>query len=346
MPTRFKKLISSALLIALSLQFVVSPSYASDTEETFYYLHDHLGGIEAVLDEGGTTVERRDYLPYGNERLAVGETDEDYGFTGKELDNETGLMYYDQRYYDAEIGRFVQVDPWEGDIRDPQSLNKYTYTRNNPVRYVDPTGESWKEALKGYAVSVVSTINSQINTAKNYAKDLASDPVKTVGRTLTTAKNNVVETYESGAKLASSFKENPMQVTKDIATGLSIEINDFKALADYDKGVAVGSAVVIGTEIAIGAKIGSARKGSTASAISAEKSAASANQMKNLGHRQITPFRDAHYKAKQYGGSPEDYIKQSSQKSILSDGTSLETHSVKNIKTGRIYEQKTKIKKE
>ncbi|PIZ70845.1 hypothetical protein COY07_06070 [Candidatus Peregrinibacteria bacterium CG_4_10_14_0_2_um_filter_43_11] len=50
-------------------------------------------------------------------------------------------MYYGARYYDPVIGRFTSMDPWEGDLKDPQTLNKYSYARNNPVRYVDPTGE-------------------------------------------------------------------------------------------------------------------------------------------------------------------------------------------------------------
>ena len=116
-------------------------------EETYYLLTDHLGSIDVVLDEEGNVVERRDYLPYGSERLSDSQPDAtttDHKFTGKELDDETGLHYYGARYYDSEIGRFVSVDPWKGDLRDPQSLNKYAYTRNNPIIYIDPTGMEYR----------------------------------------------------------------------------------------------------------------------------------------------------------------------------------------------------------
>lgn len=125
---------------------------ATETEPNdrlYFYLHDHLGGIDAVVDENGDVVERKDYLPYGKERLTVDDTNEDYGFTGKELDEETGLYYYGARYYDPLIGRFISLDPlilWESSkpfgsvLSNPQAFNGYSYVLNNPLRYIDPTG--------------------------------------------------------------------------------------------------------------------------------------------------------------------------------------------------------------
>ncbi|MBU0706385.1 LysM peptidoglycan-binding domain-containing protein [Patescibacteria group bacterium] len=112
-------------------------------ETTYYLLTDHLGSVDVVLNELGEVVERRDYLPYGSERLkesAPNAPQTDHKFTGKELDDETGLYYYGARYYDPLIGRFVSVDPVEGDLKNPQTFNKYTYVLNNPVMLVDPTG--------------------------------------------------------------------------------------------------------------------------------------------------------------------------------------------------------------
>src|SRR5690554_3107271 len=58
------------------------------------------------------------------------------GFTGKEYDPETGLYYFNARWYDQSIGRFISEDP----VRDPNNPNLYTYARNNPLRFIDPTG--------------------------------------------------------------------------------------------------------------------------------------------------------------------------------------------------------------
>jgi RHS repeat-associated protein len=81
-------------------------------------------------------------------------------FTQKERDNETGLDYFIARYYSATQGRFTSPDEFTGgpdelytfaddasnnptfyaDLRKPQSLNKYQYSYNNPLRWIDPNG--------------------------------------------------------------------------------------------------------------------------------------------------------------------------------------------------------------
>jgi len=63
-------------------------------------------------------------------------------FTGKERDGETGLDYFGARYFSANAGRFMSADAPFADqhAADPQSWNLYSYVRNNPLRYTDPTG--------------------------------------------------------------------------------------------------------------------------------------------------------------------------------------------------------------
>ncbi len=73
-------------------------------------------------------------------RTTEGTLPTDYTFTGQKLDASSGLMYYGARYYDAAIGRFVQPDSIISEPLNPQSLNRYAYTLNNPVRYRDPSG--------------------------------------------------------------------------------------------------------------------------------------------------------------------------------------------------------------
>jgi RHS repeat-associated protein len=66
-----------------------------------------------------------------------------YSFlTQKERDVETGLDYFGARYYASAQGRFTSVDPLGASGRpgNPQSFNRYSYTLNNPLRFVDPTG--------------------------------------------------------------------------------------------------------------------------------------------------------------------------------------------------------------
>lgn len=67
-----------------------------------------------------------------------------YKFTGKERDGESGLDYFGARYYGSTLGRFTSPDPplLDQHIADPQSWNLYAYARNNPLSYIDPTGNA------------------------------------------------------------------------------------------------------------------------------------------------------------------------------------------------------------
>jgi RHS repeat-associated protein len=71
--------------------------------------------------------------------------------TGKERDAETGLDYFGARYFSGAHGRFTSVDPsmLSVALRNPQSWNRYSYTLNNPLRYIDPNGELWTAAQGG-----------------------------------------------------------------------------------------------------------------------------------------------------------------------------------------------------
>lgn len=65
-------------------------------------------------------------------------------FTGKERDSESGLDNFGARYDSSQLGRFMSPDPVEittERLKDPQQLNLYAYVANNPLRFIDPTGE-------------------------------------------------------------------------------------------------------------------------------------------------------------------------------------------------------------
>ena len=70
----------------------------------------------------------------------IGTLNVKHKFTGQELDSESGLYYYGARYYDPEIGRFISPDSIVQDYTNPQSLNRYSYCRNNPIILTDPSG--------------------------------------------------------------------------------------------------------------------------------------------------------------------------------------------------------------
>ncbi|MBI2867252.1 MAG: hypothetical protein HYX97_02815 [Chloroflexi bacterium] len=127
---------------------------------TLEYIHqDHLTGTAASTDSSGATVSTIKYLPFGATRSSTGTLGTDRKFTGQRLDSG-GLYFYGARYYDAAIGRFVSADDVVPDYRDPQSLNRYSYTVNNPLRYTDPTGRHHRDAEVAGAQFVIATLPS------------------------------------------------------------------------------------------------------------------------------------------------------------------------------------------
>jgi len=112
----------------------------TNSENTVYYIQDHLGSNMKIVD-GQLEQQDNKYYPFG-ETQTTGESENDYKYTGKELDQESGLYYYGARYYKPEVGRFMQPDMVIGGLDDPLSLNRYAYVKNNPIRYIDVTGNA------------------------------------------------------------------------------------------------------------------------------------------------------------------------------------------------------------
>jgi len=82
------------------------------------------------------------YKPYGEVRQGypVGVMPTDRLYTGQRWDSALGLYDYRARYYDPLLGRFISADPVVREPGNPQSLNRYAYVYNNPLRYADPDG--------------------------------------------------------------------------------------------------------------------------------------------------------------------------------------------------------------
>ena len=92
-----------------------------------------------IADASGNSTGTISFLPYGDCRNSTGSLPTNKLFTGQRSDN-TGLYYYGARYYDPEIGRFISADTIVPNPSNPQSLNRYSYCLNNPLKYTDPTG--------------------------------------------------------------------------------------------------------------------------------------------------------------------------------------------------------------
>ena len=137
---------------------------------TYSIITDHLSGSNLVIDEEGSVQELVDYLPYGEMRFDQQTGfNEQRKFTGQEYDAATELSYLNARYYNGSNGRFVSQDPvfldLDLDFSDPQTLNSYSYARNNPLVYTDPTGEEimfFSGAAAQTALSIANAVRNAI----------------------------------------------------------------------------------------------------------------------------------------------------------------------------------------
>jgi RHS repeat-associated protein len=105
-----------------------------------------LGTRRALADQYGNLAQTCDSLPFGDGESCPA-TPTEHLFTGKERDTESGNDYFGARYYASSMGRFMSPD-WSAkedpvpyaQMDDPQSLNLYSYVRNNPLSKTDPDG--------------------------------------------------------------------------------------------------------------------------------------------------------------------------------------------------------------
>jgi len=151
----------------------------------------------------------------------------DVKFSGKKRDAETGLDYFGARYFSSAQGRFTSpdefkggiVDPFTGQdietnsalpyaaITDPQTLNKYGYVRNNPLRYVDPDGhdleDSW-DVLVGVGRGIASSLTYGYIGAPGSSDSLASRTGQGIGTAMVGSTGVDLTIGGTGAGLVTS----------------------------------------------------------------------------------------------------------------------------------------------
>ena len=155
----------------------------------YFYHGDHLGSSNYITDRTGRVFEHTLYLPYGETWIDEGHETSllGYKFTGKELDEETGLYYFGARYYDAKFSNWISTDPalpeylptglqlffpeqafnanslkGSGGVFNSANINLYHYAGLNPVKFVDPNGKATLQigfANDAYAIGGLSLEN-------------------------------------------------------------------------------------------------------------------------------------------------------------------------------------------
>lgn len=269
-----------------------------------YYHNDHLGSTNVMTNQSGGLVEETKYDPWGE--IKAGGTKSKFLYTGQEKDLETGLNYYNARYYDSHIRRFTQPDDFIQDPFNPQNLNRYSYVLNNPLRYTDPTGNYVETALD------LAFIAADLNDIKN-------DPI------------NLWNWAAFGGDIAGT--------ALPAVTGVGLGIKIVEHGGDVDR---VISGYTKAQEVIKTVQLANQGKGANnaANAIRLSKSLAHQEQKSEVGkiiagNGSKATFRDAVKIAKQFGGSASDWVKKTSTSVFkAADGTQVQTHWVENLKTG------------
>jgi RHS repeat-associated protein len=106
--------------------------------DTLWALTDHLGSVRELVDDAGVLQNHKSYDAFGQVMSETNASaDTAFGYTGRYLDEATGLQNNLHRWYDASTGRWLSEDPIGFAAGD---ANLYRYVGNSPTMYVDPTG--------------------------------------------------------------------------------------------------------------------------------------------------------------------------------------------------------------
>ena len=136
-----------------------------------YLLTDAQGSTHRIADGNGFVVTNsgaQAFTPFGaraalatgamlgeQERYNFDASATSRGYTGHQQYDGLGIVHMGGRIYDAEMGRFLQADPFVQDPTNVQNLNRYSYVNNNPLSYTDPSGY-WGRQQQGYLRQAVA----------------------------------------------------------------------------------------------------------------------------------------------------------------------------------------------
>ncbi len=164
--------------------------------ERFFYHTDGLGSITDLTNSTGTIAQSYVYDSFGQIITVTSGLENPYTYTGRELDNESGLYFYRRRYYDPMVGRFLQEDP----IGFLGGVNKYAYTLNNPINFTDPSGLITEEQCE--AIFQAEVIRCEETTSTDMQLQICLTEALIA---LDNCKENAKEPPEPGEGLNNNF---------------------------------------------------------------------------------------------------------------------------------------------
>ncbi|MFK8012668.1 MAG: RHS repeat-associated core domain-containing protein [Marinicellaceae bacterium] len=125
---------------------------------TFGY--DGLGSTRILTNVSGTVQNAYGYEAFGEVDYQLGTVENKYLFTGEQYDNNVGFYYLRARFYNPSVGRFHSLDTYAGRDFEPATLHKYLYTGNNPINFIDYSGNNFNTI----SLSIAQNVGARIAT--------------------------------------------------------------------------------------------------------------------------------------------------------------------------------------
>ena len=210
---------------------------------TYYYVTNIQGDVTAILNSSGTEVVSYTYDTWGNPLANTGSLADDIGthnplrYRGYVYDQETGFYYLQSRYYNPEIGRFINADN-QLSTGDMTGMNLFAYCGNNPVTRIDPTGHAWGHWLLG-AVIVAGFAVATVVTCGSFAA--AATAVCMVGSGVAAA--TTASTIAAGAFIGSATVYGMAVLT---AASNSNSVEEFRDQGNWGTVAATAGGAILG----------------------------------------------------------------------------------------------------
>ncbi len=208
-----------------------------DDTKTFYYHSDHLGSSSVVTDETSATAQELFYYPFGEIKTNTGSDVAKHKFTDQEWDGETGLYYYNARYYDPRLARFISADTIVPDPLNPQAFNRYSYVNNNPVLYTDPSGHCG-ECIVAIIIIIAAIAYDYYGDDENFNMNANVGMSSDSEGNMSTYNTQTGETYPTATGPPSSSYANYMNSgysnSGSMQLSSSITLEFYNRYSDYD----------------------------------------------------------------------------------------------------------------
>ena len=154
------------------LNKIIATQIVTDSvSNLFNFYLDAFGCVDTVNDASGNLLIKYNYTTFGRRQIVYTNMTSNVmldffnlGFNLNEVVGDERLIYFDGRIYDSVLSRFISPDPYIKDPFNTQSLNRYSYSLNNPFKFRDPSGLSWWSWISKIFIVIVAVVATAVAT--------------------------------------------------------------------------------------------------------------------------------------------------------------------------------------